>query len=143
VLYEKAGDQIAHVKFTVLLQSGGTTKITGLPLPTGFDVRYACYWEDVCVYGRMNRYMCGCMHVCMCVCDVCISEDGWMCVCGCMDVSVYKNIIDPCIQVCVPISEHLYVGANVLTLQLSHTQYKCKYLLMSVRTFLHLCRHRV
>jgi curved DNA binding protein len=36
VLYERAGDQIAHVKFTVLLQSGGTTKITGLPVPEGY-----------------------------------------------------------------------------------------------------------
>jgi methionine aminopeptidase len=36
VLYEKPGDLIAHVKFTILLQSGGTTKITGLALPEGF-----------------------------------------------------------------------------------------------------------
>ena len=40
VLYERTGDQIAHVKFTVLLQSGGTTKVTGLPLPSGFEVRH-------------------------------------------------------------------------------------------------------
>mmetsp|Transcript_6073 Transcript_6073/g.6215 ORF Transcript_6073/g.6215 Transcript_6073/m.6215 type:complete len:413 (+) Transcript_6073:131-1369(+) len=36
VLFEKKEDQIAHVKFTVLLQSGGTSKITGLSLPEGF-----------------------------------------------------------------------------------------------------------
>ena len=35
VLYEKPGDQIAHVKFTILLLAGGTIKITGLPLPEG------------------------------------------------------------------------------------------------------------
>lgn len=35
VLYERAGDKIAHVKFTILLLQGGTSKITGLPLPEG------------------------------------------------------------------------------------------------------------
>jgi len=32
VLYEKAGELVAHVKFTVLLLPSGTLKITGLPL---------------------------------------------------------------------------------------------------------------
>ena len=36
VLYERSGDLIAHVKFTILLQSGGTVKITGLDMPSGF-----------------------------------------------------------------------------------------------------------
>lgn len=37
VLYERNGDLIAHVKFTILLQSGGNTaKITGLESPPGF-----------------------------------------------------------------------------------------------------------
>lgn len=35
VLFERAGDQIAHVKFTVLLLPSGTVKITGLPLNEG------------------------------------------------------------------------------------------------------------
>ena len=51
VLYERAGDQIAHVKFTVLLQSGGTTKITGLPQPSGFEVR----GEEERLYGREGK----------------------------------------------------------------------------------------
>lgn len=37
VLYERPGDFIAHVKFTVLLLPGGTTKITGLDFPEGFE----------------------------------------------------------------------------------------------------------
>ena len=37
VLYERNGDFIAHVKYTIMLQSGGTTKITGLPRPEGFS----------------------------------------------------------------------------------------------------------
>lgn len=32
VLYERTGDQIAHVKFTVLLLSSGTVKITGISI---------------------------------------------------------------------------------------------------------------
>lgn len=35
VLQERTGDQVAHVKFTVLLLSGGTVKITGLEIPNG------------------------------------------------------------------------------------------------------------
>lgn len=35
-LHEKPGAKIAHVKFTVLLLSSGTVKITGLPLPEGY-----------------------------------------------------------------------------------------------------------
>ena len=35
VLYERNGDMICHVKFTVLLLPGGTSKVTGLPLPEG------------------------------------------------------------------------------------------------------------
>lgn len=35
VLYERSGDMIAHVKFTVLLLPGGTSKVTGLTLPEG------------------------------------------------------------------------------------------------------------
>jgi methionine aminopeptidase len=36
VLVEKPGDQVAHVKFTVLLLPTGTVKITGLDRPEGF-----------------------------------------------------------------------------------------------------------
>jgi hypothetical protein len=36
VLSERNGDLIAHVKFTVLLLSGGTTKVAGLTRPEGF-----------------------------------------------------------------------------------------------------------
>ena len=36
VLCERNGDLIAHVKFTILLQTGGTSKITGLEVPPGF-----------------------------------------------------------------------------------------------------------
>lgn len=32
VLYERPGDQVAHVKFTVLLLPSGTTRVAGLPL---------------------------------------------------------------------------------------------------------------
>ena len=144
MLYEKAGDQIAHVKFTVLLQSGGTTKITGLPLPTGFDVRY-CVLLGGCVCVCMDKYMCWCMHecVCVCVCVRCLYKWGCMHVCGWVDVSVYLNMVDTCIQVCVRISEHLYVCAHMLTFQLLHTHYKCTYLHLSVPTFLHMYRHRV
>jgi len=35
VLYERVGDQVAHVKFTVLLLQNGTVKVTGLTLPEG------------------------------------------------------------------------------------------------------------
>jgi hypothetical protein len=33
VLFERQGDQVAHVKFTVLLLPSGTAKVTGLTLP--------------------------------------------------------------------------------------------------------------
>jgi curved DNA binding protein len=36
VLYERNGDLIGHVKFTILLQTGGTSKVTGLEMPPGF-----------------------------------------------------------------------------------------------------------
>lgn len=36
LLFSFLGDQVAHVKFTVLLLSGGTVKITGLEAPAGF-----------------------------------------------------------------------------------------------------------
>jgi curved DNA binding protein len=36
VLAERNGDQVAHVKFTVMLLPTGTTKITGLEKPEGF-----------------------------------------------------------------------------------------------------------
>lgn len=36
VLYERKEDLISHVKFTILLQSGGTSKITGLEMQSGF-----------------------------------------------------------------------------------------------------------
>lgn len=79
VLYEKAGDQIAHVKFTVLLQSGGTTKITGLPLPSGFDVRHVYVY--VCVRICTRSCLCGCIctHTCICV-NICMWMDGYVCV---------------------------------------------------------------
>lgn len=32
VLYERPGDQVAHIKFTVLLLPSGTTRVAGLPL---------------------------------------------------------------------------------------------------------------
>jgi hypothetical protein len=35
-MYDSSGDQIAHVKFTVLLLAGGTTKITGLEVSSHF-----------------------------------------------------------------------------------------------------------
>lgn len=39
VLAERAGDHIAHVKYTVLLMPNGTVKITGLEKPEGFSSR--------------------------------------------------------------------------------------------------------
>ena len=38
VLFERPGDFITHVKFTVLLLPGGNTKITGVELPEGVFV---------------------------------------------------------------------------------------------------------
>lgn len=38
VLYERHGDFVAHVKFTILLLPNGNTKITGLDLPAGLYV---------------------------------------------------------------------------------------------------------
>lgn len=38
VLYERPGDFVAHVKFTILLLPNGNTKITGLDLPPGLYV---------------------------------------------------------------------------------------------------------
>jgi methionine aminopeptidase len=38
VLYERPGDFVAHVKFTILLLPNGNTKITGLDLPAGLYV---------------------------------------------------------------------------------------------------------
>jgi len=38
VLYERNGDFVCHVKFTVLLLPGGTSKVTGLSLPEGLFV---------------------------------------------------------------------------------------------------------
>jgi len=38
VLFEKPGDFVAHVKFTILLLPGGNAKITGLSLPDGLYV---------------------------------------------------------------------------------------------------------
>mmetsp|Transcript_952 Transcript_952/g.1185 ORF Transcript_952/g.1185 Transcript_952/m.1185 type:complete len:404 (-) Transcript_952:578-1789(-) len=35
VLYERAGDHVAHFKFTVLLLQSGTIQVTGFPLPDG------------------------------------------------------------------------------------------------------------
>jgi len=37
VLAERAGDHIAHVKYTVLLMANGTIKVTGLEKPAGFS----------------------------------------------------------------------------------------------------------
>lgn len=37
VLTERPGDQIAHVKFTILLLANGTVKVTGLDFPEGFS----------------------------------------------------------------------------------------------------------
>ena len=37
VLTERPGDQIAHVKFTVMLLPNGTVKVTGLDFPEGFS----------------------------------------------------------------------------------------------------------
>jgi hypothetical protein len=39
VLSERAGDAVAHVKFTLLLLPTGTIKITGLDAPAGFASR--------------------------------------------------------------------------------------------------------
>ena len=38
VLYERPETFVAHVKFTVLLLPSGTSKITGIELPTGLYV---------------------------------------------------------------------------------------------------------
>lgn len=55
VLYEKSNDHIAHVKFTILLQSGGTTKITGLPVPEGYAVSYmSIVCGCLCVFVYMS-----------------------------------------------------------------------------------------
>ena len=47
VLYERKDDLIAHVKFTILLQSGGTAKITGLEGPPGFASPDVALPEDL------------------------------------------------------------------------------------------------
>ena len=63
MLYERNGDQIAHVKFTVLLQSGGTTKITGLPMPDGIQVQCPQLLSLLlCFVARTFVTCCNCSH---------------------------------------------------------------------------------
>ena len=115
VLYEKAGDQIAHVKFTVLLQSGGTTKITGLPLPTGFDVRhvhvYVCMYMYACEHPYVRMDVCVCM--CTCVCRYMWTHHVYMCMC--MYAYLYVCVCtythtcgSPC-YTCVSTRTHAYI----------------------------------
>lgn len=47
VLIERPGDFVAHVKFTVLLLPGGTTKVTGLEIPSGFATPDRALPEDI------------------------------------------------------------------------------------------------
>ena len=46
-LYERAGDKIAHVKFTVLLLAGGTQIVTGLLPPPGMATPDKSLPEDL------------------------------------------------------------------------------------------------
>lgn len=47
VLHERSGDQIAHVKFTILLLPNGNVKITGLEMPAGFATPDKALPEDL------------------------------------------------------------------------------------------------
>ena len=106
VLYEKAGDQIAHVKFTVLLQSGGTTKITGLPVPSGFEV--SCTQGHICLYLYVSVQL----HV-----DE--KTDVWM--------SVYGH---------TPSFEYIWVYTSYTNVYTHITQYMTQtYVLSNIRSY--------